>query len=331
MSKIEWTEQTWNPIAGCSIVSPGCHHCYAAKMAKRLAAMGQTKYQGTVDEDGRWTGLIKIDDNALLAPLKRKKPTMYFVNSMSDLFHESVDDLLIDKVFAVMAMCPQHTFQVLTKRADRMRDYVLWPDDCEHFWDGIWCAHDRELASIEERLGEECGDHPRWKEIVKLADKAKESEWPLRNVWLGVSAEDQQRWDERVPVLEETAAAVRFVSAEPLLGFIAPGSELDRLDWLIVGGESGDSRSRPMHPDWVRRLRYDCEFSTPHTAFFFKQWGDWVPSNSNAFGGMASERINAGAIVHDWGDGIQSFKVGKKAAGRTLDGKQYSEMPTAAR
>jgi protein gp37 len=242
-SSIEWTEHTWNPIVGCSIVSPGCTNCYAMQMAARIEAMGnQPRYAGTtrkVNGNAVWTGkLAQAPEATLLAPLKRKKPTTYFVNSMGDLFHEDCPDEWIDRVFAVMALSPQHTFQVLTKRAARMREY----------FDPRGPGAAKRISRIAPNA------------LIKL---------PLPNVWLGISAERQQEWDERKEHLRATPAAVSFASFEPLLGAIVePRPMSDYLQWAIVGGESGHS-ARPMHPDWARSLRDQCQ--TADVPFFMKQ------------------------------------------------------------
>ncbi|WP_299558646.1 phage Gp37/Gp68 family protein [uncultured Sulfitobacter sp.] len=324
MTKIEWTERTWNPIVGCSVVSPGCTSCYAMKMAARIERMGGApQYDGTT-KDSRagavWTGKVALAEKALLAPLKRNTPTTYFVNSMGDLFHEDVPDEWIDQVFAIMALCPQHTFQVLTKRSARMREYVdTKPPDGQH----LKPAH---IFSAGARAGF-------WKSTAPF-------HWPLPNVWLGVSAEDQQRADERIPDLLATPAAVRFISAEPLLRRIdllqpqfgevfcnakcnehcqARGDEecpkfFGKIDWVIVGGESGKN-ARPMHPDWARSLRDQC--AAAGVSFFFKQWGEFV-SVSEVEGEGSHFKFPDGATVR---------RIGKKAAGRTLDGHTHSETP----
>lgn len=330
-TKIEWTEATWNPVVGCSIVSPGCTNCYAMKMAARIEAMGnQPRYAGTtkkVNGKAVWTGkLAQAPESTLLEPLRRKKPTMYFVNSMSDLFHEAVPDEWIDKVFAVMALCPQHTFQVLTKRAKRMREYCT----DEFVSARIWLASERQAGKA--------GGRPR-------------DPWPLPNVWLGVSTERQQEADERIPELLQTPAAVRFISAEPLLGLIdlardnsligrrfnslgediTPGllGNNARLDWVIVGGESG-SGARPMHPDWARSLRDQC--GAAGVPYFFKQWGNWIPGAQAAHLSDAdlaeylvmdvtTKGPNGGTV------GNYCFNVGKKVAGRNLDGIEHNAMP----
>lgn len=209
-SSIEWTQATWNPIVGCSIVSPGCTNCYAMKMAARLEGMNAEAYaagrkptaphyDGTthnVNGNNVWTGkLARAREETLLEPLRRRKPTVYFVNSMSDLFHEAVPDEWIDQIFAVMALSPQHTFQVLTKRAKRMREYV-------HPTPSVTAP------SMQDRL---------WKLYHAMGGRHVPA-WPLPNVWLGVSTERQKEADERIPELLATPAAVRFISAEPLLG-----------------------------------------------------------------------------------------------------------------
>lgn len=272
MSKIEWTERTWNPIVGCSVVSPGCTNCYAMRMAGRLAAMGQERYAGLTKPTKAgavWTGAMRAVPAALTLPLRRGTPTTWFVNSMSDLFHEGVPDAEIDRVFAVMALCPQHTFQVLTKRSARMRAYLGHGGTCIPI--GI-----RQQA--EALFGRDPGPLP----------------ITLPNVFLGVSAEDQRRADERVPDLLATPAAVRFVSAEPLLGpidFTAMDADHDRgfgeidalrgiayagpavkgiprLDWVIVGKESGHG-ARWIDDGPVRAIRDQCV--PAGVAFFYKQ------------------------------------------------------------
>jgi protein gp37 len=322
-SPIEWTEHTWNPIVGCSIVSPGCTNCYAMKMARRIDAMGVVNhYNGctkVVNGNAVWTGkLARASDDILLQPLRRKKPTIYFVNSMGDLFHEDVPDEWIDKVFAVMALCPQHTFQVLTKRSERMR---RWFDGDRA--DSVGLA----MLTIVERI-------PHGHRRVP---------WPLRNVWLGVSTERQQEADERIPHLLQTPAAVRFVSAEPLLGPIdlrVPEIDLGigkfgchpDLDWVIVGGESGP-KARPMHVGWARDLRDQCDAAG--VKFFFKQHGEWHPRTSDGVGiakhciainGAVSsgDKLEGGGNRPRW---IAIERVGKKAAGRLLDNREHNDMP----
>ena len=231
-SNIEWTEQTWNPIVGCSIVSPGCTNCYAMKTAARNEAMGISRYDGTtrvVNGNPVWTGkLAQAPESTLLQPLKRKKPTTYFVNSMGDLFHEDCPDAWIDRVFAVMALTPQHTYQVLTKRAQRMREYLSDDDVVERIAISahkLWAAK-LAPASTGNLSIEVVRDDDELKHVIETLRL-----WPLPNVWLGVSTERQQEADERIPLLLQTPAAVRFISAEPLLG------PLDVRPWL--SDESG--------------------------------------------------------------------------------------------
>jgi protein gp37 len=212
---IEWTDGTWNPVTGCDKVSPGCDHCYA----ERIASRGGKGFPNGF--------ALTLHPERLNGPLRDRRPKRIFVNSMSDLFHDGIPDDYIAKVFAVMAEADWHTFQVLTKRAGRMRSWVRrhQPD-------------------------------------------------PLPNVWLGVSAEDQHWADIRVPVLLDTAASVRFVSAEPLLAPISFNDSLSGLDWVIVGGESGPGH-RPMDAEWVRGIRDQC--TAAGVAFLFKQWGGRTP------------------------------------------------------
>jgi protein gp37 len=347
MTSIEWTDATWNPIAGCSIVSPGCTHCYAMRQAARIERMipSLEHYKGLTKPSKAgpvWTGKVALaPEKTLLEPLRRRKPTMYFVNSMSDLFHEDVPNEWIDRIFAVMALCPQHTFQVLTKRAERMRRYCtpsgpLWED-----------FRITPQSNVISRV---------WLHMVAMnpdrdnviAREPYAPRWPLPNVWLGVSAERQQEADERIPHLLATPAAVRFVSLEPLLGPIelwrideeecalrgvgvvrsggmtastpdSPPEGYDDsypgIDWAIVGGESGRPDARQINADWVRSLRDQCQQA--QVPFFFKQWGAWWPD---------CQRMNDPTV-----NPAHGIRVGKKAAGRLLDGRTWDEMPTPSK
>ncbi len=322
MTKIEWTEVTWNPIVGCSLASPGCTNCYAMRFAgTRLGHV--PKYDGltqTAKLGPVWTGKLAFDEKALLAPLGWKRPRMVFVNSMGDLFHDGVPDAWIDRVFAVMALCPQHTFQVLTKRSGRMRDYCQLRFETE--WGSeMLCEAIEDLDQFNSDAG---GDH----------------DAPLPNVWLGVSVEDQQRAHERIPDLDATPAAVRWISAEPLIGpvdLMMPG--VGKPDWVVAGGESGPG-ARPMHPDWARSLRDQC--AAADVPFFFKQWGDWELSldrerddpdwradYSRNYVDQGKSRwlnIEGGRGFH--GDRfVVMRRVGKKRAGRLLDGIEHNGMP----
>ncbi len=327
-TKIEWCDATWNPIVGCTRVSEGCRNCYAERTAHRFSAPGLC-YEGlTVLSNGHpsWTGRVKFDEDALLRPLKWRRPRRIFVDSMSDLFHESVTDEQRDRIYAVMALCPQHTFVALTKRAERMCDYLR-------------------TREVENRVAT----------VVEDMTDDFAFVWPLANVEHGVSVEDQLAADERIPVLLRTPSARRIVSAEPLLapiqmdyyfvdprtlqcsGFIPRIDHLSgycvrcgghihdpvhlfpggRIDQVIVGAESGPG-ARPMHPNWVRSLRDQCvKAGVP---FFFKQWGDWLPA-------MCDGAPGDGQVINASDDAI---RVGKKAAGRLLDGRTWDEMPGRA-
>lgn len=260
MSDIEWTGKTWNPIAGCRRVSEGCENCYAMLEARRKDSDDPTKrvvekYRGTTCMTSHgvdWTGKYNFDENALAIPASIKEPTIWFVNSMSDLFGEGVTDDQIKAIFKVMNDTPHHTYQVLTKRPNR---------------------------------------------AVKLMD---ELDW-TPNVWFGVSVE-LNKYLNRVKLLKKVPAAIRFLSCEPLLGPL-PSLDLEGIQWVIVGGESGRSRDkvRPMHPDWVRDIRDKC--AAAGVAFFLKQWGNW--------------------------DEYGQWHRSKKGSGHLLDGFEHREMPTA--
>lgn len=225
-TRIAWTEASWNPVTGCTEVSPGCDHCYARSVATRFA--GGVAYPNGFE--------VTLRPDRLEVPLRWTKPRMIFVNSMSDLFHRDVPDEFIAQVFAVMALAPRHTFQVLTKRHGRMRALLSSQSFRQRVWDHMWSRQRAQVAAKP-------GPHPFPTELT----------WPLPNVWVGVSAEDQKWADLRVPVLALTPAAVRFVSAEPLLGPIALGPVWSQVDWLIAGGESGPA-ARRMDPAWVTDL-----------------------------------------------------------------------------
>lgn len=296
-SKIEWTDATWNPVRGCSVVSEGCRNCYAMQVAARFSGEG-LPYEGLAyrnSSGAHWTGQVRLIEKHLADPLRWQRPRRIFVNSMSDLFHPEVSDAWIDRIFSVMALAPRHTFQVLTKRPARMLAYM------------------QKLASSIvplEGAARALGYSFKFQNISLL-------QWPIPNVWLGVSVEDQKTADERIPLLMQTPAAVRWLSAEPLLGLIdleaVPTLE-GSIDWVVVGGESGPG-ARPMHPEWARSLRDQC--TAAGVPFFFKQWGEW---GLNWF----NDPKNKGEKVagSEWSD-----RMGKKAAGRTLDGRTWSEYP----
>lgn len=292
-SSIEWTDTTWNPVRGCRKVSPGCKNCYAEMMAKRLRAMGQAGYMRVIDDRGRWTGEFETDHARLAEPLGWKKPRRVFVNSMSDLFGEGVPFEFIAAVFGVMAATPRHTFQVLTKRPARVVEFFAWLTEvaAEEF-----CGSrvDLALASAATHVN---GDA--WDRNLDRAGLAVEGGvWPLPNVWLGVSTENQATADERIPLLLQVPAAVRFISAEPLLGPIdlspwlfwdfcqtceKPGNMacvcrgvgpvaagVRPLDWVIAGGESGPG-ARRCDIMWIKSIIEQC--AETDVACFVKQLG----------------------------------------------------------
>jgi len=232
-STIEWTESTWNPVTGCTKISPGCKNCYAERMAKRLRAMGQQHYANGFS--------LAIHDHGLLLPLQWKTPQVIFVNSMSDLFHKDVPLAFIHQVFDIMNRANWHQYQILTKRSARLLElspYLPWAD----------------------------------------------------HIWMGVSVETG-KYVHRIDDLRGTDAHVKFLSLEPLLEQI-PNLNLERIDWVIVGGESGPG-ARPMAEDWVTNIQTQCH--NQEVSFFFKQWGG----------------------------------VNKKKAGRLLNGRTWDEMPPA--
>ncbi len=269
-SGIEWTDATWNPTTGCSRVSPGCDNCYAITMANRIQATGNAAYIATVKRRPLghalnhplqrldWTGIIHTLPERLDIPIRWQRPRKIFVDSMSDLFHPSVPFEFVDRVWAVMAIASRHTFQILTKRPKRMAEYLR--------------SRTTEIAVT--------ADHPIQIEIDRIVDGRPKLKgaglyfWPLRNVWLGTSAEDQASLDGRIPYLLRCPAAVRFISCEPLIGPLTLTANCwgDRLlrsiDWVIVGGESGP-RARPMYEEWALELRHECVGE--RVAFFFKQ------------------------------------------------------------
>ena len=259
-SAIEWTDATWNPVTGCTKVSPGCDHCYAETFAERFRGVPGHHFERGFD--------VTLRPERLDQPLRWRRPRRIFVNSMSDLFHDDVPDSFIATVFDVMRSAPQHTFQVLTKRHGRMRSLLR-----------------------------------KWTPITGTPPWVFTGPWPLPNVWLGVSVEDQHWADIRIPALLQTPAAIRWISAEPLLGPVTfrwaswePVRDRDhldglrRLDWVVVGGESGRG-ARPMDPEWARSLRDQCQQAG--VPFLFKQWGG----------------------------------TNKKATGRELDGRTWDEYP----
>lgn len=324
-TKIEWTDETWNPVTGCTKVSPGCDHCYAESIAHRFA--GTPAYPDGFD--------VTLRPERLDQPLRWQRPRRVFVNSMSDLFHRDIPDQYIARVFAVMALSPRHTFQILTKRHGRMHSLARSRDFRWKVWHSmLLLTHDRRMAMPPPH--------------------GTELRWPLPNVWLGVSVEDQQRADLRIPKLLDTPAAVRFLSCEPLLGPVDLAQSLAKwrpgddqpwnadqmharavLHWVIVGGESGP-QARPMHPEWARSLRDQCQAAD--VAFHFKQWGEYIPHHAegdswawteptcwvNRDTGQIADEETAMAAGGDW---ASAWRVGKKNAGRELEGRTWDESP----
>jgi protein gp37 len=330
-TSIEWTDTTWNPIRGCTRVSEGCRNCYAEKVAYRFSGEG-LPYSGlAVLKNGHpsWTGKVEFVEKHLLDPLKWKRvledcnmcgagpddtcmhgsrvspyssrwrSRRIFVNSMSDLFHENVTDEMRDKIFAVMALCPQHTFQVLTKRP-----IVAWD-----YWFTISTQH--RLFWISQAIDDLFPQ--RTPETIAAKERLFEG-GPLPNVLHGFSAENQETFDSRWDVMGRLAACQfpTFASLEPLLGPIDMGK--GRLPgWVICGGESGPG-ARPMHPDWARSLRDQC--AAANVPFFFKQWGEWAPTNDPEIAKARGIRLED-CMSH----------VGKKAAGALLDGVEHKAFP----
>lgn len=331
---IQWTEATWNPVTGCTHVSLGCDRCYSVKMTHRLESMGQSKYAGLTVLNGRgdrhFNGVVRCHDDALEIPLHWRKPRRVFVNSMSDLFHKDVPFEFIDKVFAVMALCPQHTFQVLTKRPERMAEYTAR----------------RRLIPGGTMMG---GMEP-WKtscddvyQIVRKTIPDAPLVWPLPNVWLGTSVENQSAADERIPHLLRCPARVRFLSVEPILEAVnlrpqigphchcnpvsepTPCDEYhetgqcshtpSRISWVIVGGESGPG-ARPYALEWASDIIGPCR--SAGVPVFHKQCGSFpVTTNYN---------------LHDFPDGTKHVAWGDYAAGARLKfkdskGGDMSEWP----
>ncbi len=327
-TKIEWTDATWNVVNGCTVISPGCANCYAMRLAAtRLkhhpSRAGLARMHGDTPQ---WTGEVRFNEKVLLDPLRWRRPRKIFVCAHGDLFHDAVPDEWIDKVFAVMALAPQHVFQVLTKRPERMRTYLADPKRPAVISNETW----RRALSGSGGTG----------------GKSSLSLLPLPNVWLGVSVEDQERADQRIPILLDSPAAVRWLSCEPLLGpvelddFLSAGlhrSHLDNsVDWVVAGGESGPG-ARPMHPDWARALRDEC--AAAGVPFLFKQWGEFAPGEV-AGDYLDPEKRAKGVELWDgrWGecwsepDGHRDdepdlYHIGKKRAGRLLDGVQHDGYP----
>jgi len=257
-TKISWATETWNPVVGCSRISAGCKNCYAAEAAKSARLQQFPQYQNVKD----WDGTVEFVESQLNKPLSWRSPQTIFVCSMSDLFHENVEDEWRDQIFAVMAIATQHTFQLLTKRPEQMKEYFQHESRLTRVSYQIYEIQRKEL----ERSGKQIKfDHP--------------LTFPLPNVWLGTSVENRKAANDRIPLLLMCPATVRFLSCEPLLEAInikdylsADNEEFGHpgIDWVIIGGESG-SNSRSCHIDWIRSIVTQCQAT--NTAVFVKQLG----------------------------------------------------------
>lgn len=366
-TKIEWTDATWNPITGCKVVSPGCTNCYAMKLAGTRLRNHPSRSGLTRDTKAGpvWNGELRFNEEWLDQPIRWKKPRRIFVCAHGDLFAEGVEDAWLDKIFAVMACSRQHIFQVLTKRPQRMHDYLTTK------------MLNHRLAATAAALDFDVSEPLHFPNL------------PLPNVWLGVSVEDQARADERIPHLLSTPAALRWISAEPLLGplnlasidvngdgnvdalsirmwedEIANWRDSDEdwekqfldwygltdlpdgqmspiLDWVVAGGESGPG-ARPMHPDWARSLRDQCaEADVP---FFFKQWGNWHPVFDREFDDPDWRRCSELPKRYPYGrwlnltggHGFHGERVvyvtpaSKGVTGRNLDEREHNGMPVVS-
>lgn len=353
-TRIEWADATINPLVGCSKVSPACAHCYAERLAARFGKNPSTArlYEGTVDEAGNWTGKLNLFPERMEEALRWKKPRRIFVASQSDLFHEDVPDSFLDTIFSTFIRAPQHTFLLLTKRAKRMHEYL-------HGLSAMDCAERRERLARATK-------NANWSESGGVVEVAAfrtvmgNLEWPLPNVHIGVTVEDQKRADERIPWLLRTPAALRFVSCEPLLGYVdfsrvtmEDHIGCDSQVWplhggiqhVIIGGESGPD-ARPTHPNWIRSLVKQCEDAG--VPKMLKQLGEWCPRSRHPIqNGLSAYELDfackrwpcvrltesgkdASLLANsDGGEDIYMQRVGRALAGRMLDGKEYLELPEA--
>jgi protein gp37 len=337
-TKIEWADKVWNPVRGCSWVSAGCQHCYAETQAARFCGQGRPFHGFVRRVHGKphWTGKVELIESALAEPLHWRKPATIFVNSMSDLWHEHlpIDD--IAKVYAIMGLASEHTFLVLTKRAQHRRAAMDDP------------AFAGLVRAALARWMRETG----WSNAARHILPASMA-WPLPNVWEGVSVENQATADARLPHLLRCAALgwQTFVSYEPALGpvdwepwFSVPDEhgELSgprcapdgtaAIKLIIAGGESGPG-ARPAHPDWFRATRDECaEAGVP---FFFKQWGEWAEVDCDE----ATHLLHLDGSLHPTGDYPDAScprtwcvsRIGKRAAGRLLDGREHNDLPWRAK
>lgn len=358
---IEWTDATWNPVRGCTRVSAGCQHCYAETVAGRFSGPGQP-YEGLIHPSTRgWNGQVRLVPEALAIPWRWTRGRRIFVNSMSDLFHPAIPFEFIAAVFFVMSHTTRHTYQVLTKRPERMLEFFEWVakyDDGDHadfmLTTAEVCGKDR-FSDLSSAMDSGIYNAAHTVDALKALpwtparggsggyDNCGPG-WPYENVWLGVSVEDQAAADERIPLLLQCPAAVRWISAEPLLGpvdltnvqrrrgyganvlagyrhdFGIPIEDLPaKIDWVVVGGESGQG-ARPMRPGWVRDLREQCD--SAGTPFLFKQWGEWHPC-----GRFPSPITFTAGQTLTVDPASNMARIGKKRAGRLLDGVLHDAYP----
>lgn len=300
-SGISWTHATWDPVTGCEKISPGCKFCYAEREWADMQHIPMFTGRKFTD--------VACHDERLDQPIRWKRQRLIFVNSRADLFHDDVPFSFVDQVFAVMGLSfvardNPHVFQVLTKRPDRMKQYLDDPNTIAR----VTLAMKRLGGKYYGGLpGENCPPH-----------------WPLPNVWIGVSVENQATADQRVPVLLDTKnIAVRWVSCEPLLENVQLGVALNNIDWVVVGGESGD-KARVMPPSAAMQIKLDCKmFNVP---FFFKQWGEWIPIGQVHDTVLAAMPGVPLAVI----DGITMCRAGTRISGDYFYGAQYHELPTAA-
>lgn len=357
-SKIEWTDASWNPVAGCSRVSSGCDNCYAMGQAHRIQAMGNTDaYHDTTRKTKRgvdWSGVVNLLPERLDQPLRWKRPRRIFVNSMSDLFHPTVPTSYIAEVFVVMMLANWHTYQILTKRPERMAEVLNDPG---------WLAETLASACYADNLYEPLRlntDHGSADRLLTMLRDYPSQVWPADHIWLGTSVENQTTADERIPHLLKCPAVVRWLSCEPLLGSVDLTAHFNNgepalmgyeeyLHWIVCGGESGPG-ARPMHPRWARSLRDQC--LQANVPFHFKQHGRYIHEDqiwedpemrggNDAylyFGAKTIDRyinerlggfehlFNTGRL-HQFEDTSFAFPVGKKVAGRVLDGRTWNQYP----
>lgn len=306
-TKIQWTDRVWNPLRGCRVISEGCRNCYAMRFAHRFNGPGMP-FEGLTKASSKgpqWTGKIRLVEEALSEPLHWRKPGKVFVNSMSDLFHAAVPDTFIAAVFRTIQLADRQTFQILTKRQDNMLRFLR---RCGPYKD--WITHDGTSPVAYGGTG------------IIVSDR---DEWPLRNVWLGVTVENETESFYRFEPMRQVAEMgwLTWVSYEPALSAVDWKPWMRFIRWLVCGGEAGPG-ARPMDPRWVRDALDACLLS--NVPFFFKQWGEWAPWD---FDSWDTNKFTS----HGFGEGDryeQVFRVGKKRAGRNLDCRTWDGFPQLA-